>query len=330
MGIRLAAAAVALNTGQSGSNVGLDDSSEALARCAGEPEAVIFFDAFPRGKPVCVNCHDTLGTGFYSDANKICIAQCEDTFGTVVDGNLVPDNPPTAANREFCESKARVSTNAPVASCFDDICSSAGTPNGNFPDPRRLPEAVVWTDISTGVTATGNDLTKTGTSNPPAPDVGAASAQRFTKGDGYVEFSAAETNRTHVLGLSADPAGCPVPCSDTDGSVNDIAFGIVLNSDGRVYIGENGAQVIGPGAGGSFRNNYAVGERFRLNLTQNSDGTAKITYSRLMGPCVPGSPCPEEVMFTSVAPALRYPFRVDASFREPNATVNDVRIVRIQ
>jgi hypothetical protein len=136
---------VALNTGQTGSTVGLDDSADALARCAGEPEAVIFADAFPRGKPVCVNCADTLGTGFYADANQICIAQCEVTFGQVVDGTLVPDNPPTDANKQFCESNAHVSTNAPVHSCVDDIlCSSAGTPNANFLTHVVYPK--LWSD----------------------------------------------------------------------------------------------------------------------------------------------------------------------------------------
>ena len=38
-GVRLNAAAVALVAGQSGGNIGLDESPEARARCGGEPEA---------------------------------------------------------------------------------------------------------------------------------------------------------------------------------------------------------------------------------------------------------------------------------------------------
>ena len=53
-GVRLNAAAVALVGGQSGGNIGLDDSPAARARCSGEPEAVTFRGDFPTGNPMCV------------------------------------------------------------------------------------------------------------------------------------------------------------------------------------------------------------------------------------------------------------------------------------
>src|SRR6185295_2435540 len=137
------------------------------------------------------------------------------------------------------------------------------------------------------------------------------------------------TNLTHIVGLSADRSGCGQPCPDTDPTTNDIGFGIVLNIDGRVYVGEAGAQVPGPGPNGSFRNSYAVGERFRVSLNDNGDGTAAVAYSRIIGACVPGQPCAEDVFYRSTVSAPHYPIRVDATFREQNATVTDVRIVRI-
>ena len=64
--------------------------------------------------------------------------------------------------------------------------------------------------------------------------------------------------------------------------------------------------------------------------TGNFDGTAAITYSRVNGSCVPGTPCPDTVFYTHTGAPATYPLRVDASFREQNATLANVSIVRIQ
>jgi hypothetical protein len=231
---------------------------------------------------------------------------------------------------EVGKSGVKVSTNAPLDRCFADACSSGGTPTPGFVDPRRVPEAVVWQDLI-GVSAAGNNLTKTSPTspNPNLLNAGAASTQQFARGDGYVEFSAAETNLTHLLGLSAIPAGCPLPCADTDPSQNDVGFGIVLNLDGRFYVVESGTLVAGPGPQGSF-GTYTAGERFRVSLSVRPDGSAKVAYGRIIGACTPGAPCNETVFHFSTATPPHYPFCVDAAFREINATLTDVRVVRIQ
>lgn len=327
MGIRLAAAAMALNTGQSGSNIGLDESPEARARCNGEPEAVIYYGAFPRGYASCVNCGEVVGSPQYPDANQACIAQCEDFFGSLApDGTLIPDNPPVLANRIYCESHARASTNQPLGSCFAGACTAGGAERPDFADPRRIPEPVDWINLI-GTTANGNNLTKITPSNTTG-NAGAASSQRFLRGDGYVEFSAKTANLSHFVGFATDPASCAPSCNDTDPTPNDVSHGIALFRDGRVYLAENGNVVVGPGTNGSFRT-YTAGERFRVTVQDKSDGTAKVTYSRVIGACVPGTPCAVETIHTSTL-AATYPLRVDTSFQDQGATVTDVRIVRIQ
>ena len=55
-----------------------------------------------------------------------------------------------------------------------------------------------------------------------------------------------------------------------------------------------------------------------------------VTYSKLTGPCNPGTPCSQDVFYTHMGAAATYPLRVDASFREVHATLTNVTIVRIQ
>ena len=321
-GIRLAAAAIALNTGQS-SGIALDESPEARARCGGEPEAVTFHGAFPEGLATCVNC-EIIGPN-YPTVNDACVVKCEDVFSPV--GPEVPPDPMVVA---FCQERARASTNMVAAAapemCFAGACSDGGMELPDFADPRRQPEPVIWRDL-VGVTANGNELTRTA-----APtgnfDAGAASEQWITRGDAYVEFSAAQTTVSHVTGLAQLPSACPAPCPDGNPGLGDIDFAISLNVDGRFYVIENGLLITGPGTNGSF-GTYTAGERFRVTVHDNSDGTASVTYSRLTGACTPGLPCPQAVFYTHTG-AAGYPLRVDASFREAGATTNDVDVVRIR
>ena len=322
-GVRLAAAAVALNTGQS-SSVVIDESPEARGRCSGEPEAVKFHGAFPEGLPVCLNCAVIGGGATYPTATDACIVKCEDVFSPAG-----PEVPPDPLVVEYCEARARASANLAAAApemCFAGACTEAGMLLPDFADPRRQPEPVAWTDL-VGVSAAGNALTRTAATTTMF-DAGAASEQWMTRGDAYVEFSADETNLSHVTGLAEIPAACPAPCPDTDPSLADIDFAVSLNFDGQFYVIEGGALVMGPGPNGSF-GTYAAGERFRVSLRDNSDGTATVTYSRLTGICTPGSPCPETVFYTHTGLA-QYPLRVDASFREVGATTADVDVVRIR
>jgi hypothetical protein len=91
---------------------------------------------------------------------------------------------------------------------------------------------------------------------------------------------------------------------------------------GRLSVQEFGDVVTRFGA-------YGPNERFRVKLRDNFDGTAMVSYARLTGPCLDGSPCSEAIFHTSAALAT-YPVRVDALLRTVGATVAGARIVRIR
>ena len=337
MGLRLNAAAVALVAGQSGGNIGIDESPAARAHCGGEPQAVIFRGSFPTGNPMCVNdsaigppTHSPLiNDPPFADPGEACVYQCESFFGQFdANGTWVPPTPGDPLAHAYCVDHARPSTNVPTNPNpgVAGGCTSAGMERPDFVDPRQIPEPVLWQDLI-GVTANVNNLTRAAPTSPPPAnppfDAGAASSQAITHGDGYVEFSAAEINLSHVCGLSQ------LMGPDVDPSLVDLTFGISLNRDNRYYVIEANTLITGPDVNGSF-GTYSIGERFRVTATDNADGTATIAYSRIVGPCVPGSPCAETVFYTSTRSPATYPFRVDASFREQGATLTDVRIVRIR
>ena len=328
-GIRLSEAAVALNTGRT-STIGLDESPEARARCAGQPEAVLFEGPFPEGFPVCVNCGSVVGTAAYPDVDAACQAQCFDFYGTTAaDGTLVPDYPPSPVVREFCEARARAAVNQPGNACFAGACSEPGTLLPDFLDPRRTPEPVIWQDlVGVAVGGSGADLIRTAPDSPAGFDAGAASVQQILRGDAFVEFSASRNDQGHVIGFTELPDPCPAPCTDTDPTLASIDVGLALSTGGRVGIVENGTSIPGPDLDGTF-GPYTPGERFRVRLRDNSDGTAVVSFSRLVGPCTPGMLCNEAVFFTRPA-RVSYPLRVDASLRQVTATLTDVRLVHIQ
>src|SRR5262249_24179990 len=147
--------------------------------------------------------------------------------------------------------------------------------------------------------------------------------------DAFVEGEASESNKSHVMGLAQIPGACPFPCTDSDAGIGDINFAINLSRDGRFYVLEGGGLIAGPDINGSF-GTYAAGQRFRVKLKDNLDGTARVTYSRVNGPCVPGNPCPDTSFYTHTGSPAVYLVRVDTSFREQNATLSNVTIVRIQ
>jgi len=314
MGTRLKSAAVALVAGLPGTTIGLDYSPAAVANCSGDPEAVVFQGAFPRGLSVCVNCGETIGVT-YPDANAVCQARCHDLFGaTAADGTIFPTNPPTAETLAICAANAHASTNFPLNGCFEGACTTAGTLRTDFADPRRIPEPVDWVNL-VGVSAAGGTLTRT------APftgnfDAGASSSQTITGGDGYLEFTATETNTIRIAGLSS---GAPPPGGIT---FNDIGFGIEPYNTGELFVTENGSPVSSFGA-------YTAGQKFRVKLQDRFDGTANVSYVRINGPCVDGAPCSETEFYTS-ANTVAYPVRVDAMIYELGATVTEARIVRIR
>jgi hypothetical protein len=315
MGTRLASAAVALVAGQEGTTIGLDYSPAKVTACGGVPEAVVFHDAFPRGTSVCLNCGEVI-PALHVDAAAICQAQCHDFFGTkAADGSIIPDKPPTAETLAFCTASARVSTNFPLNSCFEGACTMEGTLRLDFADPRWIPEPVEWDPVTlNGVSAAGGTLTRTAPTTGFS-DAGASSSQLIARGDAFLEFTATETNTARTAGLSTGPATGFI-------TFPDIGFGLLLMDTAEIIALENGLSV------GTF-GLYAAGEKFRLKLTDNLDGTATVSYARLIGSCTDGKPCNETVFHTSANP-ITYPVRVDAMFREQNGTVTQARIAYIR
>ena len=164
-------------------------------------------------------------------------------------------------------------------------------------------------------------------------NAGAASEPLITHGDGWVEFEANETNMSHALGLSASCANASV-CPDQDPSLNGIGFAISLANDQRYYVFESGNKLTGPGINGSYGSYYSAGaslsgERFRVRFKDNFDGTAAISYWRVVGQCPVGGTCTEQLIATHDGPGPAYPLRVDASLWEVNAMLVDLTLVRI-
>ena len=260
---------------------------------------------------VCLNCGTQI-PAYYADANEACVAKCIDLSSN---GEV---DPPGGA-KAFCEANARVSTNFDPNTCFEGACTSGGTPDMAFVDPRRTQEPVIWNDFGGQATAVGNNLSKL-TGDPGAFDSGAASEQLITHGDAWIEFEAQETGVSHVIGVRFDSGG-----PDTVPGLADIEFAISLNFDGNVYVLESGAVTInGP------IEPYTAGQRFRIRITDAHNGTAAISYTKLNGPCLPATICSETVIATQTEPNPTYPLRISTSFREPGATLANVTMVRIK
>ena len=318
-GVPIQSGAVALNNGST-SGIALDYSSAALTTCNGQPQAVILYAMFPQGYASCVSATD-IGPGDpYASADTLCVAQCEDFFGTTnPDNSITPTNPPDPAIAAWCMANAHASTNFPETPLtsplnFTGACTDAGAFNTGFADPRRAQELVAWQDLI-GVTASGNTLTKTAGSTT-AFDAGADSSEAITKGDAYVEFSSGENTTAKFAGLSTGLPG------DTDPGFTHIGFAIELSNDQTLSIWESGNEVAHQVAA------YSAGDHFRVNVHANTDGvTATITYTRIVGMCIAGQACNEQPVFTSTAQPP-YPFRVDTSFEDLNGTLT-AQLVRI-
>jgi hypothetical protein len=325
--IRLSEAAIALAEGRS-STIGIDESPAAITACGALGQAVTFQGPFPNGLTTCLNC-STIGSIDHPDALSACRAICYDFFGdTLAEGTRTPRVPPSDEVRAFCDGATRVSTNLPAATCVDGVCSEGGM-RMDFVDPRQVPEPVIWSQL-VGVFAGSpptNDLTQN-VADTVDFAAGAVSEQVITDNDAYVEFSATRSDLSHFLGFTEIPAACGTACMDTSQHYSGISFAILLRLDGRFYVYENGTPITGPDLDGSF-GTYMPGDRFRLRLRRNTDGTATLTYAKLVTTCVPGTVCNQLEFFTHSGPA-HYPMRVDTSLRHFGATLSDVRLVRVR
>jgi hypothetical protein len=322
-----------LNDGRT-STIGIDDSPSALDRCAGEPEAVLFEGSFPQGQPVGVNCDATVNTP-YQTAGGICRDYCVDYYGHLTaDRTLIPDDPTLDEIVALCNDWARTATNQPPDACFSNASHADGMARSDYVDPRQKAEAVVWEDLIGVINggSEGNDLIRVN-STSTAFDAGAVSAQWITNGDAFVEFSAAYPGVGHAIGFSLVPIGCgDPPCPDTDPTIADIAYAMVLSAGNRIGIVRNGTNIPNPdpNSDGTY-GPWAPGERFRVRLRRNPGASVSISFSRLIGTCAPGTLCNEAVFYTD--PYIgegSFRFRVDASLRQFLSMLTDVRLVRIR
>src|SRR5256885_12606951 len=88
-----------------------------------------------------------------------------------------------------------ISSNMNGQSRSDVFLAEVPTTGGGGPPTQN----VIWTNL-VNVTATGNSIQKTG-GFEGAEDAGATSQQQITSGDGYVEVTVGETNKTRSAGL---------------------------------------------------------------------------------------------------------------------------------
>jgi hypothetical protein len=306
-GIRLSYAAIALAQGEPGNSLGLDYSKDALDTCEQMPKKVVFHGPFPDGSQVCLNCSQIPET--YVDPAAACVAKCVDLV------NLDGKEPPGGA-QSWCAEKAKVSTNF-TELCHKGGCSDSGIPVP-FDDLRRYQVPVKWVDLGGQANVSDQDLSKIG-GVPGNVDSGASADVLITRGDAWVEFQAKETDKTHVVSVSTDTG------PDTDYTLADIGYSISLNADGYFYIVEDGANYVSAPI-----DQYLPEQRFRVRITDNGDGTAKISYTKLTGVCKPGIICPEVQIAEQNGPSPSYPLRIKALFREPDATLSNVTVVHIQ
>ena len=117
-----------------------------------------------------------------------------------------------------------------------------------------------------------------------------------------------------------------VDCQDNDPSLEGIGVSLDLNHVAQVFVIETvpafAALPFSPP-------DYAAGDRFRVHVKDRHDGTAEISYTRVVGPCNDGEACTEDPPFYTSPIFPRDPLRVDASFRDPS-TFADVKLVRIR
>ncbi len=248
---------------------GLDYSNTSCG--ASTPQAIKYAGTFPAGSQVCVNPQLLDAGGRYADATAACRAYCE----SLGDAN--------------CETAAQASTGALNV-------TPRGCPDGSFDarlvDLRTLkPRPVAWRDALL-VNVMGNGLTRL---NAPAGwTAGAASTATLGGGNGYVDFTAVETNRDRMCGLAV---GAP---PDNDPSFGDISFAVNLKSDGTLTVFESG---LDRGVSGT----YAPNDVFRVAVI---NGVVQYFQNG-------------KVFYTSTATAA-YPLRVDASLFTTGATLANV------
>jgi hypothetical protein len=133
-------------------------------------------------------------------------------------------------------------------------------------------ENIAWNTASLlNVQATDNNLMKVLSNNNWN---GNASSHNTVKDNGYFEFTATETNRRRMVGLSN---------TDSDSNFNTIRYAFDLNSNTQLRIYENGANR------GQF-GNYAAGDIFRIAVEAgvvNYYRNGALIYTSALVPTLP-------------------------------------------
>lgn len=116
-------------------------------------------------------------------------------------------------------------------------------------------ENIVFTDVSSEITVTGNNIEKT--SGSTGTWSGVASVQTISEG-GYLKVSTTETNHGKVFGLSS---------VNTDDDYRTIEYGINLSAVGIVNLFESGTKLSSwNGTGGPDMIAYNTSDRFRVEV----------------------------------------------------------------
>ena len=163
----------------------------------------------------------------------------------------------------------------------------SGMLQGNTPA-----EDVFWTNVVPGVTASGNDLTKTAAT--AWGNAGAVSIKTIPFGDGYVEWTASETDTSRAIGLGN---------GDTSQGLGDIAFAFYM------YASSNALYVYESGSGRGIVGSYATGDRLRVAVEDRV-----VTYWKN-----------GELLYKSNLTA-KYPLLADTALYTTGATITDVVI----
>jgi alpha-tubulin suppressor-like RCC1 family protein len=161
------------------------------------------------------------------------------------------------------------------------------SPNATLTDVRL--GNLVWTD-AVGAVISGESLRKTDVAGWNA---GAISTKAIESGNGYLEFTATETNTTRAAGLVNNRTGQ---------SYTDIAFGVEVHDNSSVEIIESGT------SRGTF-GTYLSGDRFRVEIVS---GVVRYYQNGV------------QLYTSTVTPS--YPLRADGTLYTAGATLTDTTL----
>ncbi|HEY0962801.1 MAG TPA: hypothetical protein VGE69_10655 [Pseudomonadales bacterium] len=158
------------------------------------------------------------------------------------------------------------------------------------------PVNLTWTNVS-NITVNGNTLTAT----TSGQNAGAQSNETLS-GDGFIEFTAVETDKMRAIGLDSQ--------NDSDNTFQDIDFAIVL----RQAASPGAAAIAEVRENGEYISDvpYNAGDRFRIAV---EGGVVRYYHT------TNGVESPIQGRDTAVA---TYPLHVDAALYDENSTLAEV------